>query len=165
MEVFIYEGFFVFWNCIVQYLLECFFFILDLYFYVGCYYVQEVGFMFLAYVVEQFWQEWDFSIVLDFCGVLGGKIIVFFNVFFDDCIVVANEVIKSCYVIFRENLAKWGWANVIVMYVDSECFLFFVCWFDLVVVDVFCFGEGLFCKMLDVIKEWNFENVAICESW
>jgi 16S rRNA C967 or C1407 C5-methylase (RsmB/RsmF family)/NOL1/NOP2/fmu family ribosome biogenesis protein len=160
----IYEGSPVLWNRTAQYLPERPSFTLDPHFHAGRYYVQEAGSMFLAYVVEQLRQTQDFSTALDLCGAPGGKTTVLLNALPDDCIVVANEVIKSRYAILRENLAKWGRANVIATHADSERFSPLARRFDLVVVDAPCSGEGLFRKTPDATKEWNPENVAICES-
>ncbi len=160
----IYEGSPVLWNRTAQYLPERPSFTLDPHFHAGRYYVQEAGSMFLAYVVEQLRQERDFSTALDLCGAPGGKTTVLLNALSDDCIVVANEVIKNRYAILRENLAKWGRANVIATHADSGRFSPLARRFDLVVVDAPCSGEGLFRKTPDATKEWNPENVAICES-
>lgn len=160
----LYEGQPVPWNESGQYLPKRPSFTLDPHFHAGRYYVQEAGSMFLAYVLQQLQQAHSFHTALDLCGAPGGKASVLLNTLPGDCIVVANEVIKSRFAILKDNLAKWGRANVIATHADSERFASLAGYFDLVVVDAPCSGEGLFRKTPEATKEWSTENVRLCET-
>ncbi len=160
----LYDGSPVPWNSSGQYLPERPSFTLDPHFHAGRYYVQEAGSMFLAYVVEQLRQAQDFRVALDLCGAPGGKTAVLLNALPDDCTVVANEVVRNRYAILKDNLAKWGRANIIATQAESDHFAPLARRFDLVVVDAPCSGEGLFRKTPDAAKEWSVENVQRCEN-
>lgn len=160
----LYEGTPVPWNDSGQYLPERPSFTLDPHFHAGRYYVQEAGSMFLAYVLEQLQREQTFRTALDLCGAPGGKTTVLLNALPTDCTVVANEIIKSRYAILKDNLAKWGRANVIATHADGERLAPLARRFDLVVADAPCSGEGLFRKTPEATREWSPENVAICEN-
>lgn len=152
------------WNPQGQYLEKRPSFTLDPHFQAGRYYVQEAGSMFIAYVLDQIQKDKKFQTALDLCAAPGGKTTLLLNQLPDDCLVVANEVIKSRYQVLKENLAKWGRANIIATNADSKYFGPLEGRFDVVLVDAPCSGEGLFRKTPDARKEWSRENVQLCQS-
>lgn len=154
------------WNSSAVYLEERPVFTLDPHIHAGRYYVQEAGSMLLVPVLQQIQSaaERPFRTALDLCGAPGGKTTLLLNYLPDDCLVVANEVIKSRYAILRENLMKWGRANVIATQGDSNQFSGLSGMFDLVLVDAPCSGEGLFRKNPKARSEWSPDNVQLCAS-
>ncbi|MEO0341653.1 MAG: hypothetical protein AAF242_20895 [Bacteroidota bacterium] len=101
------------WNPSGQYLEQRPSFTLDPHFQAGRYYVQEAGSMFIAHVIDQIQKDQKIKTALDLCAAPGGKTTLLLNQLVDDCVVVANEVIKSRFQVLKDNLAKWGRANVI----------------------------------------------------
>jgi NOL1/NOP2/fmu family ribosome biogenesis protein len=79
-------------------------------------------------------------------------------------LLVSNEVIASRAAILAENMARWGHPGVIVTNNDPKDFGFLEGYFDVVVVDAPCSGEGMFRKDPAAIGEWSLENVATCSS-
>lgn len=63
---------------------------------------------------------------------------------------------------FRQNIAKWGSANVVVTQNDPKDFQRLEGLFDLIVVDAPCSGEGMFRKDNNAISEWSENNVETC---
>lgn len=100
--------------------------------------------------------------VLDLCAAPGGKSTHLLDIIGDDSLLVTNEVIKSRAAILSENIQKWGRANVIVTNNDPASFGRLQGFFDVVVVDAPCSGEGLFRKDDAAIQEWSEENVRLC---
>ena len=139
-------------------------FTLDPSFHVGVYYVQEASSMFLHHVVKQLISSNSPIIALDLCAAPGGKSTLLLDALPQNSLLLANEVIKSRYQILRENLIKWGRVNVITTNTDSKGFLGLEGFFDLVVVDAPCSGEGLFRKDPKAMKEWSLENVNLCSA-
>ena len=154
------------WNENAVYLEERPVFTLDPHFHAGRYYVQEAGSMLLVPLLKQIQEAsaTTFQYALDLCGAPGGKTTLLLNYLPDDCLVVSNEVIKSRYNILRENMAKWGRANIISTQGDSEQFAELSGLFDLVLVDAPCSGEGLFRKNVKAREEWSLDNVQLCAS-
>jgi 16S rRNA C967 or C1407 C5-methylase (RsmB/RsmF family)/NOL1/NOP2/fmu family ribosome biogenesis protein len=154
------------WNPSAIYLEERPVFTLDPHFHAGRYYVQEAGSMLLVPVLQQIQAAANrpFRRALDLCGAPGGKTTLLLNYLPDDCLVVANEVIKSRYAILRENLMKWGRANIITTQGDSNQFSSLSGIFDLVLVDAPCSGEGLFRKNPRARAEWSPDHVQLCAS-
>jgi 16S rRNA C967 or C1407 C5-methylase (RsmB/RsmF family) len=64
--------------------------------------------------------------------------------------------------ILAENLIKWGNPNVIVTNNTPEDFGKFPAFFDAIVVDAPCSGEGMFRKDPGSIAEWSLQNVQQC---
>ena len=99
---------------------------------------------------------------LDLCAAPGGKSTHLVSLLGDDSLLVSNEVIKSRAVILADNIAKWGWENVVVTNNDPADFGAFEELFDVVVVDAPCSGEGLFRKDPQAAGEWSPANVNLC---
>ena len=77
-------------------------------------------------------------------------------------LVLANEVIRSRYQSLRHNLVKWGYSNSCSSMHDSREFSGLEGFFDLILVDAPCSGEGLFRKDPGATGEWSEEGVQLC---
>lgn len=135
-------------------------FIADPLFHAGTYYSQEASSMFLGKILESI--DLSGKVVLDLCAAPGGKSTLINSHLPKDGLLIANEVIKSRSWILKENLDKWGSSNVIVTNNDPQDFEQFLGFFDAVVVDAPCSGEGMFRKDKNAINEWSEKNVELC---
>ena len=135
-------------------------FTLDPLFHAGAYYVQESSSMFL----EQFICHVQKKTlrVLDLCAAPGGKSTHLCSLLPPDSLLVCNEVIHSRAMILSENLKKWGNPNVVVSCNDPRDFSRLPGFFDIIVVDAPCSGEGLFRRDPSAIDEWSDSNTALC---
>ncbi len=152
------------WNSDGYYLSERPVFTLDPAFHAGAYYVQEASSMFIK---EALIQHIDFQMplkVLDLCAAPGGKTTLIADLLNEDSLLVANEVIKSRVGGLKENLQKWGFVNYLVTNHDSEEFADLEGFFDLVLVDAPCSGEGLFRKDEDASSHWSPDAVQMCSA-
>jgi NOL1/NOP2/fmu family ribosome biogenesis protein len=75
---------------------------------------------------------------------------------------VSNEVIHSRAQILSENLKKWGNPNVVVTCNDPRDFSRLPGFFDIIVVDAPCSGEGLFRRDHSAIDEWSESSANHC---
>jgi 16S rRNA C967 or C1407 C5-methylase (RsmB/RsmF family)/NOL1/NOP2/fmu family ribosome biogenesis protein len=137
-------------------------FTLDPTFHAGAYYVQEASSMFVGEVMRQINTDDKALTVLDLCAAPGGKSTVLLSEMNDESLLVANEVIRSRYNVLQQNLAKWGFPNIAVTNHDSKDFAALNDFFDVVLVDAPCSGEGLFRKDKNARKEWSPQNVELC---
>ncbi|MCW3087164.1 MAG: methyltransferase [Sediminibacterium sp.] len=138
-------------------------FTLDPLFHAGAYYVQEASSMFLWHVLEQTVGTGTQKRVLDLCAAPGGKSSLLAT-YFNDGLVVANEVIKARAAVLVENLTKWGGSNCIVTNNDPAHFQSLPGYFDVMVVDAPCSGSGLFRKDPGAVNEWSEDNVQLCSQ-
>ena len=129
----------------------------------GAYYVQEASSMFITEILKQKADLNKPLKVLDLCAAPGGKSTLLASILPKDSLLVSNEVIRSRVNILEENLTKWGYPNIIITSNDSAHFAGLNGFFDIVVVDAPCSGEGLFRKDKNAVNEWSRNNVQLCE--
>ena len=135
-------------------------FTLDPLLHAGVYYVQEASSMFLQQALNQFVVPQ--SVVLDLCAAPGGKSTLISQYLSTDGILVSNEIIRNRAYILAENLIKWGNDTVLVSNNEPKDFQRLPSFFDAVVVDAPCSGEGMFRKDTGAVNEWNEQNVMMC---
>lgn len=138
-------------------------FTLDPLFHAGSYYPQEAGSMVLDKVLKQL----DLSEapkILDLCAAPGGKSTLIASLLDGNGLLVSNEVIQQRARILKENIGKWGYHNTIVTNNDPKDFSRLAQFFDVIVVDAPCSGEGMFRKDPNARDEWSEDNVELCSG-
>jgi 16S rRNA C967 or C1407 C5-methylase (RsmB/RsmF family)/NOL1/NOP2/fmu family ribosome biogenesis protein len=138
-------------------------FTLDPLFHSGSYYVQEAASMYVEQCANTVKQYGNIDCILDLCAAPGGKSTHLISLF-PDSLTVSNEVVRSRAAILEENIAKWGRANTMVTSCDPEVFRKLPHFFDFILVDAPCSGEGMFRKDSGALKEWSPENVKHCAA-
>ena len=96
-------------------------FTLDPNFHAGAYYVQDASSMFLWQALTQVVGDSDGLKVLDLCAAPGGKSTLLSS-YFENGLVVSNEVIKQRAAVLVENTSKWGAHNMVVTNNDPSHF-------------------------------------------
>jgi len=161
------------WNPYGRILPERPLFTLDPHFHAGGYYVQDSSSMFVGYAFRRLLEgisrpEGRPVRVLDLCAAPGGKTTDMAaslrDAFGDGFVLVANEVMKARAGILADNVALWGDPNVVVTSDDPKAFAALPGYFDIIVADVPCSGEGMFRKDAEAQKQWSVDNVALCEA-
>lgn len=143
-------------------------FTLDPLFHAGAYYVQDSSAMFVGWLFRRLLPEVDGRPlrVLDLCAAPGGKTTDLAaslrQAYGDGFTLVANEVMSQRARVLSDNVAVWGDPNVIVTSVDPKAFASFGGWFDVIVADVPCSGEGMFRKDRKAYEEWSEDVVKLC---
>ncbi|MBQ2873824.1 MAG: rRNA cytosine-C5-methylase, partial [Bacteroidales bacterium] len=144
-------------------------FTLDPHFHAGCYYVQDSSSMFVGYAFRKILEELEKPAfrplrVLDLCAAPGGKTTdvaaSLRECFGDDFVLVANEVMKARAGVLADNVALWGDPDVIVTSDDPKAFASLPGFFDVIIADVPCSGEGMFRKDEEAREQWSVDNVA-----
>lgn len=133
-------------------------------FHAGAYYVQEASSMLLEQALIQTTDLSRPLTVLDLCAAPGGKSTHLLSLLSPESLLISNEVIRSRTNILASNLDRWGRPNVIVTQNDPADFESIDSFFDVVVVDAPCSGEGLFRKEPEAMEEWSVKNVDLCAS-
>ena len=144
-------------------------FTLDPLLHAGCYYVQDSSAMFVGHVFRTLISGLPSGIrVLDLCAAPGGKTTDLSaslrERFADDFLLVSNEVMKARVGALRGNVALWGDPNVLVTSVDPAAFARLKGYFDVIVADVPCSGEGMFRKDPRAEAEWSPAVVDLCAA-
>ena len=152
------------WCALGRYLPERPSFTLDPTFHAGAYYVQEASSMLIDAAFRACFPSERPLRVLDLCAAPGGKSTLLTSILPEGSWLLANEVIRSRYQILRYNLQKWGYHNTFTSNHDVEDFAGLKGFFDLVLVDAPCSGEGLFRKDQAARQEWSSDNVKLCAA-
>lgn len=136
-------------------------FTLDPHFHAGAYYPQEAGSQFLDAVLRQLDLP-ESPIILDLCAAPGGKSTLIADFLDNSGLLLSNEINASRAKVLKENLTKWGKTNTLVSNNNPSDFQSISSFFDVIVVDAPCSGEGMFRKDLNARNEWSSANVEMC---
>ncbi len=125
----------------------------------GAYYIQEASAMLPASICPPKPGER----VLDLCAAPGGKATQLAASLDGEGLLVANEIHPTRAGVLSQNIERMGVRNAIVTNASpAEMAVKFPAFFDKIVVDAPCSGEGMFRKEADAVTMWSPENVALC---
>ena len=101
--------------------------------------------------------------VLDLCAAPGGKTTQLAGAMGGEGVLVANEYVYDRARILSQNVERLGVSNCAVISTDTASLAARLpAFFDKVLVDAPCSGEGMFRKDANGVAEWSEENVARC---
>ena len=138
-------------------------FTLDPLFHAGCYFPREASGMFLEQVFWQIAGIPENIRILDLCAAPGGKSTQLSDLMGKDSVLISNEVIRSRSVVLAETLTKWGSGNTVVTQNDPSAFGRLKGYFDIIVIDAPCSGEGMF-RDKTAVDQWSPGNAKLCQE-
>ena len=101
--------------------------------------------------------------VLDLCAAPGGKSTHLASLLCGEGLLISNEIHPARAKILSQNIERMGIRNAIVTNETPERMAErFPVFFDAVVVDAPCSGEGMFCKEPEAVPNWSPQNVQMC---
>ena len=101
--------------------------------------------------------------VLDLCAAPGGKTTQAAEKLSGTGLLVANEIIPKRASILAENIQRMGIKNAVVTNESPEKLSQkYIEFFDKIIVDAPCSGEGMFKKEPQAIDEWSIEHTISC---
>lgn len=103
--------------------------------------------------------------ILDLCAAPGGKSTQIATYIGNDGLLWSNEFVPARARILQQNLERWGVRNQVVSSRDTGP----LCeglqdYFDAVLVDAPCSGEGMFRKEPQALTEWSIDNIRLCAT-
>ena len=103
--------------------------------------------------------------ILDLCAAPGGKSTQIATHIGQEGLLWSNEYVPARARILQQNLERWGVRNHVVSSRDTAP----LCdglhdYFDAVLVDAPCSGEGMFRKEPLALTEWSMENIRLCAT-
>ncbi len=127
----------------------------------GIYYIQEPSAMAPVTMLEVQPGER----VLDLCAAPGGKSTQIAAALQGKGLLVCNEIHPARAKILSENVERMGiWNACVTNETPKHLSEVFVEYFDRILVDAPCSGEGMFRKNEVACEEWSPENVELCAS-
>lgn len=139
-------------------------FTLDPIFHSGGYYVQEAASMYIWHVLHQLKYDNKDLKILDLSAAPGGKSTLIASWLGGKGLLLANEIVKNRAYTLKYNLMKEGYSNIIVTNNSPEDFQGLRNFFDVIIVDAPCSGEGMFRKDHDAVSHWSLENIDHCAT-
>ncbi len=125
----------------------------------GLFYSQEPSAMISAELLDV--KEGD--VVLDLCAAPGGKSTHIASKLNSKGLLVSNEIVRSRALILRENIERMGISNCVVTNMSpDELEVEFSEFFDKILVDAPCSGEGMFRKEPEALLAWSVEHTQSC---
>lgn len=127
----------------------------------GLYYIQEPSAMAPAVFMEVKPGER----ILDLCAAPGGKTTQLAAGMGGEGILISNEIHPARAKILSENVERMGFHNTVVTNeTPGRLAENFEEYFDRILVDAPCSGEGMFRKNEEAVEEWSPENVRLCSE-
>ncbi len=127
----------------------------------GLYYIQEPS----AMAPVHFLDPMPGERVLDLCAAPGGKSTQIACRMRGNGILVTNEINRDRAKILSLNIERLGITNALVLNEDPDNLVDrFEGYFDKILVDAPCSGEGMFRKNDNATSEWSAENVQLCAT-
>lgn len=125
----------------------------------GLYYIQDAS----AMAVVELMDIHPHEKILDLCASPGGKSTQIAEHLQNTGLLVSNEIIPSRAKNLSSNIERMGITNTIVLNETVEKITqSFPLYFDKVLVDAPCSGEGMFRKNPEAINEWENTDITSC---
>lgn len=127
----------------------------------GVYYIQEPS----AMAVVELLDPKPGDLVLDLCGAPGGKSTHAAGRLGGEGMLVCNEIHPARARILSQNIERMGVTNAVVTNEDAGRLTgYFPEFFDKIIVDAPCSGEGMFRKDELARTEWSEDHVMLCAA-
>ena len=145
-------------------------------FHAGAYYVQDASSMFVGAVLRRVLQMKEIQEialhhpvrVLDLCAAPGGKTTdaaaSLRKAFEDGFELLANEYNPHRFAILKDNVEIWGDPQVAVCNTQAARLGQMSGYFDIIIVDAPCSGEGMFRKEPQAVEQWSSKKVEECAA-
>lgn len=125
----------------------------------GVYYIQEPS----AMAPVEYLEVKPGERVLDLCAAPGGKSTQIATALKGQGMLICNEIHPARAKILSENIERLGIRNAVVLNeTPARLTAMFDSYFDKILVDAPCSGEGMFRKNEDACGEWSLSNVELC---
>lgn len=125
----------------------------------GAYYIQEPSAMSVVSLLDPQPGE----TVCDLCAAPGGKSTQIAGLMQGQGLLISNEIIPARSRVLSQNIERLGIINTLVTnHTPDQMATRFPLFFDRIVVDAPCSGEGMFHKDETAILEWSPENISHC---
>ncbi len=127
----------------------------------GAYYMQEPSATSAVAVLDPQPHEK----ILDLCAAPGGKSTQILSALGDTGLLWSNEYVSSRARILQHNLERCGARRQVVSNSDTGSLCRSLSgYFDAVLVDAPCSGEGMFRKEPQALAEWSLDNIRLCAA-
>lgn len=129
------------------------------YFHCGLYYIQEPSSMAVEHILNVKSDDY----VLDMCSAPGGKACYVASHLSNNGLMICNDMNRLRASILSHNIERFGLKNTIVLNSDpAKLVPLFTGFFDKIILDAPCSGEGMFRKLDQAVTTWSMDKVKEC---
>lgn len=129
----------------------------------GAYYIQEPSAMSAIDAIAD--MDLENMRILDLCAAPGGKTGAAAALMNGTGIIVSNEIVAKRAQELAKNIERLGITNAVATNCRPDVIAKKLPgYFDIVIVDAPCSGEGMFRKNPDAVLEWSPEHVSACAN-
>lgn len=132
------------------------------YHHAGLFYFQEPSAMAVCEALRPVIQADDK--VLDLCAAPGGKSTHIGAMLGRGGVLVSNEVIPKRAAILSENIERFGTGALVLSEFPEKLEKYFTGFFDKIIVDAPCSGEGMFRKEPQALTDWSIAHTNSCAA-
>lgn len=136
----------------------------------GLIYPQDLTGIYFKNILNQIFKkiyldaELDLDLILDLCAAPGGKSLIISDLLYENQLenanIISNEIVGKRNKVLVENIDKWDVNNIIVTQNDTIKFGAHPDFFDLIIVDPPCTGEGVINNLKDEFFDEYSENLV-----
>jgi len=128
------------------------------YHHAGVYYAQEPSAMLPVAAIAPYLT----GNILDLCAAPGGKTTQIDGLRQKGSVLYANEIVPSRATVLCSNLERTGSDAIVTNASPKDLETAYPAFFNAIVVDAPCSGEGMFRKEDAAVRDWSFEHVLSC---
>ena len=127
----------------------------------GAWYVQEAAGLIVHHLLDRLKTEGaPMGMLLDACAAPGGKTLTLLDVLPEDGLLVASEPMEHRLPLLEATVARSGSDRVLMVQNPAQNWKGFPSYFDGILVDMPCSGEGMFRKHREAAKDWSLAKCA-----
>ncbi len=128
------------------------------YHHAGLYYMQEPSAMLPAAAIAPYLK----GNILDLCAAPGGKSTQAEGLKQPGSLLYANEIVPARAAVLASNLERTGSDAVVLSASPQDLATAYPCFFNAIIVDAPCSGEGMFRKEDAALRDWSKAHVLSC---
>lgn len=130
----------------------------------GAYYLQDPSAMATVAAAAGFLKRPGLK-CLDLCAAPGGKSVQIASLLGENGLLVSNEIMPDRCRILTGNMERMGFSDLLITNADPKRIAaWFPAYFDFVLADVPCSGEGMFRKYPESVREWSENAPSFCSA-
>ena len=130
------------------------------YHHAGLFYMQEPSAMLPARAIAPYLK----GKILDLCAAPGGKSSQILNYMAEGSELICNEIVPARAATLSSNLERMGSVSAVTCMSPKDMEKVYPEYFDAIVVDAPCSGEGMFRKEEAAVRNWSRANVISCAA-
>lgn len=131
----------------------------------GAWHIQEASGLLIDFMMQELKEKgYPMNLLLDACAAPGGKTLTMLSHIAPEGLLVAGESQRSRLETLLETVSRTGSSQVVVAHADATQWSSLENFWDGILLDMPCSGEGMFRKNEEAIRDWSMEKSSTCQQ-